>query len=79
MKDSKTLQKDVNSEMVQATSRRDFFKQKLLNTGDAEIQEGNAWGDLFWGVDIITGEGKNKLGKRIMLIRKILREGIANA
>lgn len=78
-KDWESVKEDVMNQLLAIKFSQDFFKQKLLNTGDAEIQEGNAWGDLFWGVDIITGEGKNKLGKRIMLIRKILREGIANA
>jgi predicted NAD-dependent protein-ADP-ribosyltransferase YbiA (DUF1768 family) len=33
------------------------------------IQEGNKWGDTFWGVDLKTGEGQNHLGKLIMDIR----------
>lgn len=42
------------------------FKAWLLKT-EGEIQEGNWWGDTFWGV--CNGYGQNKLGKLIMMIR----------
>ena len=48
------------------------FKSKLLSTVGLDIQEGNTWGDTFWGVDLNTGEGQNILGKLIMKIRKEL-------
>ena len=56
---------------------RDKFKPgselagKLLNTGDAELVEGNHWGDRYWGV--CDGEGQNKLGKLLMQVRGELR------
>lgn len=40
----------------------------LKETGDAELVEGNYWGDDFWGVDKKKG-GKNHLGKLLMKIR----------
>lgn len=48
------------------------LKQKLLETGDAELVEGNTWGDTYWGV--CRGRGKNKLGKILMRVRQELRE-----
>jgi len=48
------------------------FKTLLKNTGNQIIQEGNDWGDIFWGVDLKTGKGENHLGKLIMKIRKKL-------
>lgn len=45
------------------------LKEKLISTGDRIIQEGNNWNDLYWGVDIMTKEGENNLGKLIMNIR----------
>lgn len=45
------------------------FKSKLLATDNALLEEGNWWGDKFWGVDIKTREGENHLGKIIMKIR----------
>lgn len=50
------------------------FNRQLLATDDMEIQEGNTWGDTFWGVDLKTGRGKNMLGKMIMEIRSRLKE-----
>ena len=44
--------------------------QKLRDTGEAELIEGNWWGDQFWGV--CHGKGKNHLGRLLMEIRKEL-------
>lgn len=38
----------------------------LLETGDAEIIEGNTWGDEYWGVC----NGLNKLGELLMEVRE---------
>jgi len=54
------------------------YKTKLLQTGDQYIQEGNWWGDTYWGIDLKTGEGQNTLGKMIMEVRdelKAMEEG----
>lgn len=45
--------------------------QKLIATGDAELVEGNTWGDRIWGV--CDGIGENNLGKILMSIREELR------
>lgn len=44
--------------------------QKLIDTGDAELVEGNTWGDRIWGV--CDGVGENNLGKILMRIREEL-------
>jgi ribA/ribD-fused uncharacterized protein len=54
-----------------------FFPQTrmaelLLATGDAELVEGNSWGDRFWGV--CNGAGDNHLGRILMRIRRRLVE-----
>jgi ribA/ribD-fused uncharacterized protein len=36
---------------------------------DGIIEEGNRWGDTFWGIDLCTGEGENNLGRLLMAIR----------
>lgn len=46
--------------------------RKLMATGNAELIEGNTWGDTYWGVDLHTMQGKNKLGKILMKIRDVL-------
>lgn len=44
------------------------LKQMLLDTGDAELVEGNTWNDKYWGV--CKGVGQNKLGKILMMLRE---------
>jgi hypothetical protein len=46
--------------------------RKLLDTGDAELEEGNTWDDRYWGT--VNGVGKNMLGKTLMKVRDILKE-----
>lgn len=48
--------------------------RKLVATGDVLLEEGNRWGDTFWGVDSRTGIGGNNLGKILMLVREELKK-----
>lgn len=48
--------------------------QKLIATGDAELVEGNTWGDRIWGV--CDGVGENNLGKILMRIREELTKEV---
>jgi ribA/ribD-fused uncharacterized protein len=47
--------------------------QKLIATGKEELQEGNTWGDTFWGVDLKSGKGQNQLGIILMLVRDLIK------
>lgn len=44
---------------------------KLLDTGNAYLEETNNWKDRFWGV--CDGKGENILGKLLMQVRSELR------
>jgi len=55
--------------LVQKFSQ-DEFRDQLLATGDAYIEETNHWGDVYWGV--CNGVGQNKLGLMLMEIREAL-------
>lgn len=46
--------------------------KQLKDTHDAELIEGNWWGDTYWGV--CKGTGKNHLGKLLMEVRNFLYE-----
>lgn len=48
------------------------LKDKLLATKDAELIEGNTWGDTYWGV--CNNIGQNHLGKTLMQVREDLRK-----
>lgn len=50
------------------------LRQKLLATGEQHIQEGNTWGDTYWGVNLKTGEGANHLGRILMVVRDWARD-----
>jgi ribA/ribD-fused uncharacterized protein len=49
------------------------LRQKLLETGELKLVEGNNWNDTFWGVSLKTGNGKNFLGRILELVRKEIR------
>jgi ribA/ribD-fused uncharacterized protein len=58
----------VMRELLRVKFSNNVLKAMLLETGDADLVEGNFWGDHFWG--ICKGRGKNNLGKLLMEIRK---------
>lgn len=43
----------------------------LISTGDAVLEEGNSWGDFYWGK--VNGRGENQLGRILMDIRQKLK------
>ena len=47
------------------------LRQLLLGTYPSILEEGNTWGDTFWGV--CDGVGENHLGRILMEIRSLLR------
>jgi ribA/ribD-fused uncharacterized protein len=53
-----------------------ILRQMLISTGDAELQEGNWWGDVYWGICLKTGKGENRLGKIIMAERHEIVSGL---
>lgn len=61
---------DVMEEALKAKfDQNESLKIRLIHTGTALLQEGNLWGDVFWGVSITTGKGLNLLGILLMKIR----------
>jgi len=67
----------VMEDLLRMKFKHPDLKQKLLNTGDALLIEGNNWGDTFWGaVDIEkdgSWTGENHLGRLLMKIRGELK------
>lgn len=57
--------------LLEQKFEKEPFRSQLLSTGTQYIQEGNKWGDTFWGVDITKtpAVGKNTLGYMLMDIR----------
>jgi ribA/ribD-fused uncharacterized protein len=60
----------VMADILEAKFSDPLMARMLEATGDAELVEGNHHGDEFWGVNLRTGEGKNHLGRLLMLLRE---------
>ena len=61
----------VMEELLRLKFQDASLRRKLLATGDAELIEGNTWGDTYWGV--CNGAGENHLGRMLMQIREDIR------
>jgi ribA/ribD-fused uncharacterized protein len=70
-KDWETVKLEVMEKCLRLKFEHEQLKQQLLDTGDAELIEGNTWNDTFWGV--CGGVGLNHLGKLLMKIREELK------
>lgn len=75
-----TIRKDWGSVKIttmeylvwQKFKNNERLARKLLDTGNAQLIEGNTWRDTFWGV--CNGQGQNKLGKILMEVRSKLEK-----
>jgi ribA/ribD-fused uncharacterized protein len=67
-----TIKVDVMKTCIDQKFNQSPYKQKLIGTGNEHIQEGNMWGDTFWGVSLKTGKGQNVLGTLLMEKRRNL-------
>ena len=70
----------VRDELMERIVRAKFEQHpelaaRLVSTGEMPLVEGNAWHDVYWGVDVDTGEGENHLGKILMKVRDELVKG----
>lgn len=63
----------VMLDLLHQKFKEPYLAKLLLETGDAELVEGNNWGDTFWGK--CNGRGENHLGKLLMQVRQEIREG----
>lgn len=63
---------EVMENLLRQKFRKNPLRTMLIETGDAELIEGNEWGDTYWGV--CNGEGQNHLGQLLMKIRNNLKE-----
>ena len=71
-KDWEDIKVQVMKEIVTAKfEQNEDLQQKLRDTGDAYLEEGNTWGDRVWGT--VNGAGANNLGKILMEVRENIR------
>ncbi len=62
----------IMKQILDIKFRQEYFKRRLLATGNCLIFEENSWKDFFWGCH--NGIGENHLGKIIMEIREELKK-----
>ena len=64
------MEKIVRAKFIQ----NPFLKDRLLDTEDSLLEEGNWWGDRIWGISPKgSGQGGNALGQILMKVRSELR------
>ena len=61
----------VMRKLIKEKFRDPKLRERLLKSGDAWLEEGNTWGDTYWGT--VNGKGTNRLGKILMRHRDRLR------
>ena len=73
-KDWESVKDDIMYRIVKCKfTQHEDLKRRLIDTGDEELLEGNTWNDTYWGIDINTRQGYNKLGKILMRVRDEIR------
>lgn len=70
--DWESVKIDVMHTLLESKFNIPELRDKLLATENAHLEEGNTWGDTFWGT--VDGKGRNELGKLLMLVREELRQ-----
>jgi ribA/ribD-fused uncharacterized protein len=68
---------EIMFELLKQKFSQPDLRQKLLETGDAELIEGNTWGDQVWGAIQVNDQwvGENRLGKLLMKVRAEIQRG----
>lgn len=69
------IKRQVMLECLRSKFSQEPYRARLLATGTVHIQEGNRWGDCYWGVDLrkVPPRGLNVLGQLLMQVREELR------
>lgn len=65
------MKSDVMLSILRAKFKNPVLAEMLLATEDVYLEEGNTWGDRYWGV--CQGYGLNKLGILLMKVRSELQ------
>lgn len=66
------VKNDVMLGVLRAKFAVHDLRLRLLATGNAQLVEGNTWGDRYWGQSPV-GDGENILGKLLMQVREEYR------
>lgn len=67
--DWKDIRNDLMFELLVSKFSTPILKRALIDTGSAELIEGNDFNDTYWGV--CNGKGENLLGHMLMKVREM--------
>ena len=68
------VKESVMLDLLRQKFAQEPLRSMLLATGDDILQEGNYWGDIYWGVSPAgSTRGRNRLGVLLMQVRKELK------
>lgn len=73
-KDWEQVKIDCMMKCLRAKFKIPELRNKLAATSPKLLEEGNYWGDTFWGV--CKGQGQNHLGKLLMKLRDEIISGV---
>lgn len=65
------VREPIMLELLREKFKIAHYREQLLATGDAHLEETNWWKDTYWGV--YEGIGQNRLGYLLMQIRDDLK------
>lgn len=78
-KDWEEIKVNIMREILQNKFSDLVLRQRLINTGDVLLKEGNYWHDNYWGEcqckSCSEKEAQNKLGELLVELRTKLQEG----
>ena len=70
--DWESVKDDIMLNLLRQKYKNKELKEKLLATGNMHLEEGNTWGDTYWGT--CDGIGKNKMGLLTMQVREEIKD-----
>lgn len=75
--DWESVRENIMRDLLMQKFSDPVLRARLIGTGDAELIEGNTWGDEFWGAmwdrQAKTWKGENRLGRLLMEVREALK------
>ena len=76
-KDWESVKVQIMKDLIHAKFEQNLdLQKKLIQTGDAYLEEGNDWGDRIWGT--VEGNGANLLGHILMEEREVIKKRCEN-
>lgn len=73
--DWETVKQDIMRDLLRTKYANEDLRERLLQTGEEELVEGNRWHDKYWGRCLCAkcdNAGQNVLGELLMQVRREL-------